>query len=100
MLALLEPVADCDVAVDRGHKLVTKVRKLVFDGRRARGQDPALDDAVGGELAQPGREDLGGDAGDVASQLVEAARAFAQVPDDVRRPGPAEQRQALGQRTL
>jgi predicted MFS family arabinose efflux permease len=51
--AFFEPVTDADDRVDRGQELEPEVGELVLDGRRACGHDPALDDALGCELAQP-----------------------------------------------
>src|SRR3546814_6885233 len=56
------------------------------------------DDALGLQGAQPRRQHLGGDLGDVVAQLAEAARTAAEVPDDVRCPGAAEHRHAGAER--
>src|SRR5262249_43212252 len=99
-VALLEAVADFDDGVDRWDELAAKVRERVLHGRGGRRLDGAADDAVGLELLKSCGERLAGDPLEVVAQLVESARAVAQVPDDVWRPGAAEQRETLGQRAL
>jgi hypothetical protein len=47
LTALLEPVTHADDRVDRRQELMPEVGQLVLDRRRARGQDPALDNAFG-----------------------------------------------------
>jgi hypothetical protein len=98
--APLELVPDLHDRIDRRQDLAAEVGELVLDRGGRGGHDPALDDAVGDQPPEAVGQHLRRDAVDVAAQLVEAPRALAQVPEDVRRPGASEEGHALGERAL
>ena len=49
-----------------------------------------VDHAAGFKLAQSCGQDFCGDLRDIFAQFAEAPGSAAQIPDDIRRPGPAE----------
>jgi len=72
-----------------------EIGQRIFHGRRWGRALGACDEPSCCQLLEPAGEDLGGHRWNVVAQLAEAPRPVPQVPDDVRRPGPADHAHAL-----
>ena len=96
---MLELATDGHDGLDRRDELLAEHGQCVF-GRRGRGvQQRARDHAAFFQLTQARGQDARGDARDVVAQLAETAWAARQIPDDIRCPGPTQQRHAFCERT-
>jgi hypothetical protein len=91
-------VADGDQRLDRGHHFAAQFCQRVF-GRRRRGvEQVARNQAARLKFAQARGQHARGNHRDVVAQFAEAARLARESPNDVRRPGAAQQQQAARQR--
>ncbi|MFM2166252.1 MAG: hypothetical protein RIS79_623 [Verrucomicrobiota bacterium] len=95
----LQLFTDAHDGLDGRFELATDIRERVFDRWRRAWLLVAIHDADLDEMTKALREHFRGDAGEIVLQLAEAAWTTAEIPDDVRRPGTAEEAHAKLQRT-
>ena len=96
----LELESDLSDGFDGGHEAAAEWREAVFDGGRRARDDFAIDDAIALELAQSSSERFRRDATEFGLELGDAAWLLLEVPHHVRRPRPAHDLEACGQRTF